>query len=110
MVSSGLVNTTTAATLGRKFEEEVGTPARLQAADISAQRKTEARLGKAGFIERREDVGPDFRTIAELAKSIGAGQQAGATTAQAQPTTTFMARKQPGRIFGAGTKFARLMR
>ena len=75
LVSSGLASTTQAAGLGKKFEEEVGVPARLQAADISQQRLTQALTGKAGFIERREDIGPDFATIAGLAKSIGAGQQ-----------------------------------
>ena len=83
LVSSGLSGTTQAAGLGKKFEEEVGAPARLQAADISQQRLTEARIGKAGFIERRQDTGPDFATIASLAKSIGAGQQ---TAKPAAPT------------------------
>ena len=76
LVSSGLASTTTAAGLGKKYEEEVGTPARLQAADIQSQRLMQALTGKAGFIERREDVGPSFSDIAGLARSIGAGQQA----------------------------------
>ncbi len=83
LVSSGLVSTTQAAGLGKKYEEEVGVPARLQAADISQQRLNQALTGKAGFIERREDIGPDFATIAGLAKSIGAGQQATVPTAPA---------------------------
>jgi len=76
LVSSGLASTTQAAGLGKKFEEEVGVPARLQAADVQSQRLMQALTGKAGFIERREDVGPSFGDIAGLAKSIGAGQQA----------------------------------
>ena len=75
LVTSGLASTTQAAGLGKKFEEEVGVPARLQAADVRQQRMTQALTGKAGFIERREDVGPSFSDIAGLAKSIGAGQQ-----------------------------------
>ena len=76
LVSSGLASTTTAAGLGKKFEEEVGQPARLRAQDVQAQRRAEAIRGKAGFIERREDVGPSFSDIASLAKSIGAGSVA----------------------------------
>ena len=75
LVSSGLAGTSQAAGLQKKFEEEVGQPSRLAAADVSAQRLSEARVGKAGFIERREDIGPSFSDIAGLAKSIGAGQQ-----------------------------------
>ena len=88
LVSSGLASTTQAAGLGKKFEEEVGVPARLQAADIQSQRLTEALTGKAGFIERREDVGPDFATIAGLAKSIGAGRQARRAPTQRVPVAT----------------------
>ncbi len=73
LVSSGLASTTQAAGLGKKFEEEIGVPARLQAADIRQQRLNQSLRDKAGFIERREDTGPDFATIAGLAQSIGAG-------------------------------------
>lgn len=76
LVSSGLASTTQAAGLGKKFEEEVGVPARLQATDIREQRLAGALKDKAGFIERREDVGPSYSDIAGLAKSIGAGRQA----------------------------------
>ncbi|MDD3092240.1 MAG: hypothetical protein PHI12_14505 [Dehalococcoidales bacterium] len=67
LVSSGLYGTTTAAGLGKKFEEEVGTPARQQMEDIRYERLASARAGKAGLIERREDVGPDYGLIAQLA-------------------------------------------
>lgn len=67
LVSSGLYGTTTAAGLGKKFEEEVAVPARLQMEDIRTQRLAEARQAKAGLIERREDVGPDYATMAQLA-------------------------------------------
>ncbi len=71
LVSSGLANTTVAATIGKKYEEEVGTPFKLQLQDVQSQRLTEAQAGKAGFIERRSDVGPDPGLVA------GLGQQAG---------------------------------
>jgi hypothetical protein len=87
LVSSGLASTTTAAGLGKKFEEEVGQPARLRAQDVQSQRQQAALMGKAGFIERREDVGPSYSDIASLAKSIGAGAGAGAKKVQ-RPTFT----------------------
>ncbi len=77
LVSSGLAGTSIAAGLGKKFEEEVGQPTRLEAQDIAAQRTAQALEKKAGFIERREDVGPDFATIAGLAQTIGAEGQPG---------------------------------
>lgn len=76
LVSSGLSSTTQAAGLSKKFQAEVGEPARLRAQDIASQRLSEAQMGKIGFIERREDVGPDFGVIAQLAQSIGQGQAA----------------------------------
>lgn len=86
LVSTGLQGTTTAANTRKKFEEEVGTPARLQMEDIKAQKLAEARSSKAGFIERREDVGPDYNTIASLAKTAatnaaGTGTQRGFSVA-----------------------------
>ena len=87
LVSSGLASTTQAAGLGKKFEEEVGVPARLQAADMAGQRLSGALRDKAGFIERREDTGPSFSDIAGLAKSIGAGQQAGRRISRAPVST-----------------------
>jgi len=103
LVSSGLASTTQAAGLGKKFEEEVGVPARLRAADIRQQRLSGALRDKAGFIERREDVGPDFGTIAGLAKSIGAGRQARRRTPSApQPYK----RDLPDRFYSSSAKGA----
>lgn len=83
LVSSGLQGTTTAANIRKKWEEDVGTPARLQMEDIKAQKLAAARAEKAGFIERRQDIGPDYSTIASLAKtaatSAGGGSQTGFT-------------------------------
>ena len=89
LVTSGLASTTTAAGLSKKYQEEVGDPARARAADVQAQRTGEALSQKAGFIERREDIGPSFSDIASLAKSIGAGQQASYRQPQQQ------ARREP---------------
>ena len=54
MVSRGLSNTSTAATGGSRWEEEVGMPARLGLEDIRSQRLTSALGAKAGYMERTE--------------------------------------------------------
>ena len=66
LVSSGLFGTSVTAGLGQKFEEEVGQPARLKLEDIRMGRYAEAIRSKAGLIERRDDVGPDYGMIANL--------------------------------------------
>ena len=73
LVSSGLASTTEAATLGKRFEEEVGAPARQQMEDIRYERLASARAGKAGLIERREDIGPDYGMIAQLVAQASSG-------------------------------------
>lgn len=65
-ISSGLFGTTGTQAIGRQFEKDVGAPARLKLEDIQMQRLSEAQLGKASFIERREDVGPDIGMLASL--------------------------------------------
>lgn len=87
LVSSGLSNTTQAAGLSKKFEEEVGAPTRLRAADIAAQRLTSAQNAKVGFIERREDTGPAFGDIASLISQISRGQSASSYSNQSRPRT-----------------------
>ena len=71
LASSGLACTTMAAGLGKKWEEEVGTPARLSIADIAGQWLMQARQAKAGFIERREDYGPDPGMTSQLMQGVG---------------------------------------
>lgn len=66
LISSGLASTTVAAGLERGYEADVGTPFRAQLADIQSQRYAEAMGGKAGFIERREDVAPSPELMAGL--------------------------------------------
>jgi len=80
LVSSGLYGTSVTAGLGQKFEEEVGMPARLKLEDIRMGRYAEAVGQKAGLIERREDTGPDYGMIAQLAAQA-------ASTPTYQPTT-----------------------
>jgi hypothetical protein len=87
LVSSGLAGTTTAATLGRQFQEEVGTPARLAAESERIRGYTSALGQKAGFVERREDVGPSFSDIAGLAQSVGQGQTVRRATPVRRATT-----------------------
>lgn len=74
LVSSGLANTTVAATIGKKYEEEVGTPFKLQLQDVQSQRLSEAQAGKAGFIERRTDAYPDAGLAAQLGQQVGQAQ------------------------------------
>ena len=67
MISSGIYGTTTAAGAPRRWEAEVGAPSRLRLEDIMMQRLSGAQVGKAGFIERREDVYPDVGAVAGYA-------------------------------------------
>lgn len=71
LISSGLYGTTTMAATGRRWEEGVGGPERLKLEDIQMQRLSQAQVGKAGFIERREDIGPDYGMIAQLSSQVG---------------------------------------
>lgn len=88
LTSSGLFGTSIKAGLGSKFEEEVAAPTRLKAQDIAYERLAQAQQGKAGFIERREDTGGDFATMAQLAMGIGAGEQADKDRAFAREQAT----------------------
>lgn len=72
MISSGLYGTTTTAGLPGKWEAEVGAPARLRLEDIMMERLSQAQIGKAGFIERREDVYPDVGRYAGYAQQTAA--------------------------------------
>lgn len=77
LVSSGLYGTTTTAGLEKKWESEVGEPSRLRLEDVMMERLSQAQLGKAGFIERREDTYPDYGMMAQLAQMAGQGQGQG---------------------------------
>jgi hypothetical protein len=78
LISSGLYGTTTAAGLGQKWEEEVGAPSRLRLEDIMMERLSQAQVGKAGFMERKQDVYPDVGMYAQYAgQAAAAGGGAG---------------------------------
>ncbi len=65
-ISSGLFGVQSTGGIGRRWESEVGTPARLQLEDVRMGRYGEAITSKAGAIERREDEYPDSSLIANL--------------------------------------------
>ena len=66
MISSGMYGTTTAAGTGRRWESEVGAPARLRLEDIMQQRQLGVMGQKAGFLERIEDVYPDYSSLLQM--------------------------------------------
>lgn len=66
LVGSGLYNTTQTAGLGKKWEEEVGAPARLKLEDLRSERLSQAQSDKAGFVERIEDMYPDYGLISQM--------------------------------------------
>jgi hypothetical protein len=72
MISSGMYGTTTTAGIPARWEAEVGAPARLRLEDVMEQRLTQAQLGKAGAIERREDVYPDVGAVAQYTAQAAA--------------------------------------
>ncbi len=63
MISSGTYGTTTAAGTGRRWESEVGAPARLRLEDIMQQRLTGIQQQKAGFLERIQEPYPDYSAL-----------------------------------------------
>jgi len=65
-ISAGLYGTEVGGGLERAWESEVGAPARLRLEDIKMERLSQAQLGKAGFVERIEDVYPDYGMMAQL--------------------------------------------
>lgn len=70
LISSGLYGTTTMGGVGRRWESEVGAPARMTLEDLMQQRVGGAEQAKAGFIERREDPYPDYSMLAGLASRM----------------------------------------
>ena len=66
MISSGMYGTTTATGVGRKWEADVGAPARLRLEDIMQQRQLGVMGQKAGFLERIEDVYPDYSALLQM--------------------------------------------
>jgi len=66
MISSGMYGTTTAAGAPRRWEAEVGAPARLRLEDIMQQRLTGIQQQKAGFLERIQEPYPDYRLLMSM--------------------------------------------
>lgn len=81
LISTGLYGTEVGGGLGRAWEAEVGAPARLRLEDIKMERLSQAQLGKAGFVERIEDVYPDYGMMMQYlsqAANVPAAPAAGA--------------------------------
>lgn len=68
LVSAGLAGTTAGVGAGRKWEEEIGMPARLGLEDIRTQRLVEAMGAKAGFAERAGAREEQFNLAVEQMK------------------------------------------
>lgn len=66
LIGAGLYGTEVGAGLERAWEAEVGAPARARLEDIKMERLSEAQTRKAGFLERIEDVYPDYGLISQL--------------------------------------------
>ena len=66
LVSSGLANTTQAAGLGKKFEEEVAMPTRLKLEDLRAQNYASAIGQKAGMVSDIQQDPLDYALLAQL--------------------------------------------
>jgi len=72
LISSGLFGTQAAAGVGMQWERTVGAPARLRLEDIMMQRLSQAQIGKAQAIERREDIYPDYGLMSQLIAQVAA--------------------------------------
>jgi hypothetical protein len=75
LIGSGLSNTTVAAGMPIKYEQEVGTPFRLQLEDMRMQNLTQAEQAKTSFIQDREDMYPDLNMMAQLAMQAEQAEQ-----------------------------------
>lgn len=96
LISSGLYGTEVGGGLETAWESEVGAPARLRLEDIKMERLSQAQIGKAGFMERVEDVYPDYGLMAQLISGAanvpaGAGGAAGGVGGGAMYGTTVQA-------------------
>ena len=65
LISSGLFGTTTAASVPTRVASEFTQPSRLKLEDMLRQRKTEAQLGLAGFVERIQNPYPDYNSLVQ---------------------------------------------
>ena len=86
LVSGGMQNTTQAAGLGKKWEEDVGATARLKLEDLRMDRYAQTQRDLAGFSERIENPYPDYSQLL----------QASAARASAEPTYQPQSYSSPG--------------
>jgi hypothetical protein len=96
LIGSGLSNTTVAATMPIKYEQEVGTPFRLQLNDMRMQNLTKAEQAKTAFIQDREDMYPDLNMMAELAMKAQQSENRTTTTTYAPSTLSSFGKTDPG--------------
>jgi hypothetical protein len=68
MVSSGLYDSTTMAGYGGRYEQEVGTPFRLNLADEQTRGYTQGLQGAANFISSKNEQAPNPELMANLTK------------------------------------------
>jgi hypothetical protein len=66
LIGAGLSNTTVAAGMPLAYEQEVGTPFKLQLEDMRMGRLTDAEMKKVGFLERIQNNYPDPGMFAEM--------------------------------------------
>lgn len=71
LISSGLYGTTTAASVPTRVETEFARPARMKLEDLLEQRRTEAKLGQAGFVERINQPYPDYNALMQAMVAQG---------------------------------------
>ena len=92
LISSGLFSTTLTAGLPKKWEEEVGMPSRLKLEDMRYGALSQAVGQKAGFVERIQNMYPDYGMIA--------GLQAKASSAPSNAQMGLNAFGQPMKNYG----------
>jgi len=71
LVNAGMANLTKGTGFDKSYEEEVGTPFRLNLNDMRTGAYGGALKDKAGFIERREDSYPDSSMYVALMNQLG---------------------------------------
>ena len=71
LISSGLYGTTTAASIPTRVATEFTRPARAKLEDLLEQRRTEAKLGQAGFVERIQQPYPDYSALLQAMAAQG---------------------------------------
>lgn len=100
-IESGLYGTSIPATAGARWEQDIGATARLKLEDIRTERYASALGQKAGAIERREDVYPDYSMIAQLLSQVSNQPQ----TTQISSVAPQLQSTRPTPIYSSGWSF-----